>query len=209
MIRVFGWLVLLGRSQASKNAEIMMLRHDVAVLRRQVTRPAPDWAGRAVLAALARLLPTMLRAHRYAGHAADLAPPPDHTQMDVPGPAGSPAHQPGDPRPGGGWRGRTGPGDTAESTASCAGSVTASAQRRCRGSCAPGGTGRLRGMWAPPGGRSCAPRQTACLPATSSMSTRSSSSVYVLFVMEVRTRRVHILGVTTRMACGPGSRPAT
>jgi hypothetical protein len=29
MIRVFGWLVLLGRSQASKNAEIMMLRHEV------------------------------------------------------------------------------------------------------------------------------------------------------------------------------------
>jgi hypothetical protein len=64
MIRVFGWLVLLGRSQASKNAEIMMLRHEVAVLRRQVTRPTPDWADRAVLAALARLLPTVLRAHR-------------------------------------------------------------------------------------------------------------------------------------------------
>ena len=56
MIRVFGWLVLLGRSQASKNAEIMMLRHEVAVLRRQVTRPTPDWADRAVLAALARPL---------------------------------------------------------------------------------------------------------------------------------------------------------
>src|SRR6266567_8826966 len=64
MIRVFGWLVLLGRSQASKNAEIMMLRHEVAVLRRQVTRPTPDWADRTVLAALARLLPTVLRAHR-------------------------------------------------------------------------------------------------------------------------------------------------
>ena len=64
MIQVFGWLVLLGRSQASKNAEIMMLRHEVAVLRRQVTRPTPDWADRAVLAALARLLPTVLRAHR-------------------------------------------------------------------------------------------------------------------------------------------------
>jgi len=56
--------VLLGRGQASKNAEIMVLRHEVTVLRRQVARPKPDWAGRAVLAALARQLPAMLRAHR-------------------------------------------------------------------------------------------------------------------------------------------------
>ena len=57
MIRVFGWLLLLGRSQASKDAEIMVLRREIAVLRRQVARPKPDWADRAVLAALARLLP--------------------------------------------------------------------------------------------------------------------------------------------------------
>jgi hypothetical protein len=53
IIRVFGWLVLLGGSQASKDAEIMVLRHEVAVLRRQVARPRPDWADRAILAALA------------------------------------------------------------------------------------------------------------------------------------------------------------
>jgi putative transposase len=64
MIRVFGCLALLGRSQASKDAEIMVLRHEVTVLRRQVARPKPDWADRAVLAALARLLPAVLRAHR-------------------------------------------------------------------------------------------------------------------------------------------------
>jgi len=64
MIQVFGWLMLLGRSEASKDAEIMILRHEVALLRRQVTRPKPDWADRAVLAALARLLPIVLRAHR-------------------------------------------------------------------------------------------------------------------------------------------------
>jgi hypothetical protein len=63
-IRVFGWLCLLGRNQASKDAEIMVLRHEVMVLRRQVARPKPDWADRAVLAALARLLPAALRGGR-------------------------------------------------------------------------------------------------------------------------------------------------
>jgi hypothetical protein len=43
MIRLFGWLVLLGRGQASKAAEIMALRHEVMVLRRQVARPKPGW----------------------------------------------------------------------------------------------------------------------------------------------------------------------
>jgi len=63
-IRVCGWLVLLGRSSASKNAELLVLRHEVAVLRRTTPRPRLDWAGRAVLAALIRLLPGRLRAHR-------------------------------------------------------------------------------------------------------------------------------------------------
>jgi putative transposase len=73
-----GWLVLLGRSSASQDAELLVLRHEVAVLRRTHPRPRLDWADRALMAALIRLLPGRLRAHRLvtpARHPA-LAPPP-------------------------------------------------------------------------------------------------------------------------------------
>jgi hypothetical protein len=75
--QVLRWLALLARSSAAKDAELLMLRHEVAVLRRRVTRPPVNWADRAVLASLARLLPrpnwhglfvqpeTLLRWHRY------------------------------------------------------------------------------------------------------------------------------------------------
>jgi putative transposase len=63
-VRVFGWMVLVGRSQASKDAEILVLRHEVMVLRGQVARPNPGWVDRAIMAALARLLPAPLRSSR-------------------------------------------------------------------------------------------------------------------------------------------------
>ena len=63
-VRLCGWLVLLGRSSASKDAELLALRHEVAVLRRANPRPWLDWADRAVLATLIRLLPANLRMHR-------------------------------------------------------------------------------------------------------------------------------------------------
>jgi putative transposase len=59
--RLTGWMALLARSAASKDAELPVLRQEAAVLRRQNPRPKPDRADRAVLAALARLLPTPLR----------------------------------------------------------------------------------------------------------------------------------------------------
>jgi putative transposase len=63
-VRVLGWLWLFGRSSASKNVELLVLRHGVAVLRRGNPKPRLDWAGRAVFAAFIRLLPRTLRAHR-------------------------------------------------------------------------------------------------------------------------------------------------
>jgi putative transposase len=61
---LLSWLAPLAWSSASKNAEILILRHEVAVLRRGNPKPRIDWADRALLAALARILPRTLRAHR-------------------------------------------------------------------------------------------------------------------------------------------------
>jgi putative transposase len=63
-VRLVGWMVLLARSAASKDAELLVLRQEVAVLRRQNPRPRSDWADRAILAAFARLLPRHVRAGR-------------------------------------------------------------------------------------------------------------------------------------------------
>ena len=61
LARVLSWLTLLARSDAAKDVEMLVLRHEVAVLRRSNPRPGMSWLDRAVLSALSRLLPTPLR----------------------------------------------------------------------------------------------------------------------------------------------------
>src|SRR3954451_9096417 len=63
-MRVLGLVLLLGRTSTAKDVELLVLRHEVAVLRRANPRPRLEWADRAVFAALVRLLPRPLRAHR-------------------------------------------------------------------------------------------------------------------------------------------------
>jgi putative transposase len=59
--RVLSWLVLLARSDTAKDAVILVLRHEVAVLRRNNQRPPLTWVDRALLSAVARLVPCACR----------------------------------------------------------------------------------------------------------------------------------------------------
>jgi putative transposase len=64
LVTVLSWLALLARSSSAKDAEILVLRYEVAVLRRINPRPRMSWTDRAILAALARIMPKGLRAWR-------------------------------------------------------------------------------------------------------------------------------------------------
>jgi putative transposase len=64
IVEVFSWLALLARPSGSKEAEILVLRHEVAVLRRVNRKPRLAWQDRAVLAALAQTLPRVLCHYR-------------------------------------------------------------------------------------------------------------------------------------------------
>lgn len=64
LVRLTGWLTLLARSSASKDAELLVVRHEIAVLRRTNPKPRLNWTDRAVCSALCLHLPRDLLAHR-------------------------------------------------------------------------------------------------------------------------------------------------
>ena len=198
-VRLTEWMALLARSAASKDAELLVLRQEVAVLRRQSPNPRLDWADRALLAALTRLLPRPMRMSRLVTPETLLR---WHRQLvrcrwTYPRRGGRP---PVDPRltllieqmarenPGWGYKRIQG------ELLGLGYRIGASTVRRVLNGCEyrPRRSGP-----GPPGGSSCARRPRRCWRAISSMSTaRSPCAACTFFVIEVGTRHIHVLGVT-------------
>ncbi|WP_258382636.1 integrase core domain-containing protein [Streptomyces sp. NTH33] len=199
--RIFAWLVLLCRSSAAKEVEILILRYEIAVLRRHGAAPQPAWPDRALPAALARLLPRALRAHRIVSPRTLLA----RHRWPVKNK----------------WRQPTSPGRSPIPEELCDLIVRLGAENPRRGFRRVHGELRRLGHEAGPttvrrvlraAGLGPAPRRhpargewTAFLKAQAHgllatdlfhVDTIGLRRLYALFVMEVRTRTVHILGVT-------------
>ena len=199
MVRVFGWLVLLARTDAAQHLQILVLRHEVCVLRRQIARPKPDRAGRAVIAALGRFLPGPGRLHRIVTAGPLLA---WHQRLVTsrwasPSPAGR----------------RPVPGQVRELVEQLARENPRRGYRRIQVSWPAWGTGSVRGRpgrilaaaGLRPAPRRASPawRQFLAAPASGILAcdflhagTVVLRRVHVLFAMQIRTRTGSLPGVT-------------
>jgi putative transposase len=199
--QVLAWLGLLARSAHSKNAEILVLRHEVAVLRRQVSRPRLSWADRAVFAALTRSLSPACPLHRIVTPATILRWHRDLVKRRWTQPRG--------PRSGGrrtapelrrlvlrlavdnsSWGYRRIHGELAGLGYQVAASTVWSILKRAGINPAPRRAG--------PSWRQFLRVQARGILATDffCVDTLLLQRLYVLFVVEQATRRVHLLGVT-------------
>ncbi len=211
MVRVFGWLVLLVRSGAVKDAEILVLRHEVAVLRRQGARPGPGRADRAVLAALARLLPGRLRLHRVVTPGTVLAwrrrlarkewaCPRVPGRPPVPGRGAGAGGAAGVAGPALGIQAHSGRADRPGVPGGGGGDPPDPGRGRARARAAAGSPAwRQFLVGRAPGILACGFRHVG---------TVLLQRVYVLFVMEIQARTVHVLGITAHPAGGWAARQA-